>query len=319
MNVFTTAILLRMIPSTLHPVAVWFLPSSYGLHRNLRAAKFLVGSLVEERRSLETSNSTRYQKPADLLQWMMDAAIGEEAKPDMLAHRQLLLTVASVHTTTVTITQAVYDLCANPELFPSLREEIEQQLGGENNFNKAALGNMRKLDSFMKESQRMNPITIRQFPSSISFRMLSDRKYVVVTFDRLVKESITLSDGLELPRDTHFSVASAPILMDPAVIPNPEKFDPLRSYRKRLNAEEANRYQFASTAKNDLHFGHGKYACPGRFFAANEIKMVLSYLILHYDLEYLKGQGRPINRTAHEAIYPDLNTRLKVKRRSPVI
>ena len=137
-----------------------------------------------------------------------------------------------------------------------------------------------------------------------------------VSFSRIVKEPITLSDGVHLPRNTLFSVASAAILKDPTMVPNPEVFDPLRSYRKRLgDAQEANRHQFSTTTKNDLVFGHGKYACPGRFFAAHEIKMILSRLLLRYDFSYPPNKGRPVNYTAYEAVYPDLSARLVIKRR----
>ncbi|PWY78991.1 cytochrome P450 [Aspergillus eucalypticola CBS 122712] len=39
----------------------------------------------------------------------------------------------------------------------------------------------------------------------------------------------------------------------------------------------------------NLAFGHGKHACPGRFFAANEVKIVLIFLLLRYDWTLLEG------------------------------
>jgi cytochrome P450 len=136
-----------------------------------------------------------------------------------------------------------------------------------------------------------------------------------VAFNRIVKEPFTLSDGVQLPKGTHVAVASAPILMDPAVVPDPEKFDPFRSYRKRLEPGEGNRHLFAMTDKDHLHFGHGKYSCPGRFFAINEIKMIMCRLLLEYDFAYPENQGRPVNMTADENIYPDPAAKLLIKRR----
>lgn len=40
----------------------------------------------------------------------------------------------------------------------------------------------------------------------------------------------------------------------------------------------------------NLNFGYGRHACPGRFFATNEIKMVLARLILEYDIKMPDGQ-----------------------------
>jgi cytochrome P450 len=37
-----------------------------------------------------------------------------------------------------------------------------------------------------------------------------------------------------------------------------------------------------------LGFGCGKHACPGRFFAVHEMKLVVAHLLLNYEVEYLK-------------------------------
>lgn len=37
-----------------------------------------------------------------------------------------------------------------------------------------------------------------------------------------------------------------------------------------------------------LGFGFGKHACPGRFFALNEIKLFVAYLVRHYGIEHVK-------------------------------
>lgn len=110
-------------------------------------------------------------------------------------------------------------------------------------------------------------------------------------------------------------MASALILMDPEVTPDPQRFDPLRSYRQRLAPDQANLHQFVTTDKNHLEFGHGRYACSGRFFAAHEIKMILAHIILHYDLAYPTGKGRPINLIVDGSVYPDPSARLLIKKK----
>ncbi len=175
-NVFLTALLLRMVLPRLRPIVQWLLPSWHRLHGNLRLGKRLISSLVDERRKLETKNDTSYEKPNDVLQWMINAAEGEEGKPNKLAHRQLLLTIASIHTTTMAATHAMYDLCANPEFFMLLREEIKQQLDSDGNFNVTALNDMRKLDSLMKESQRLNPLNLSMPPLPPSPPIISTKK-----------------------------------------------------------------------------------------------------------------------------------------------
>ena len=45
-------------------------------------------------------------------------------------------------------------------------------------------------------------------------------------------------------------------------------------------------------------FGYGRHACPGRFFATNEIKMIVAKMILDYDIKM------PGNVEGIEARYP---------------
>ena len=163
-NVFLTALLLRMVPPLLRPIIQWLLPCSYRLHGNLRLGKRLISSLVVERRKREAIYNPSYENPNDVLQWMMDTGVGEEGEPNKMAHRQLLLSIGSIHTTTMAATHAMYDLCAAPEFFTPLRDEIKEQMDSEGNFTKPVLNEMRKLDSLMKESQRLNPPTLNMYP-----------------------------------------------------------------------------------------------------------------------------------------------------------
>lgn len=154
-NLFITSITLRMVPSFMHSVVAPLLPSYWRIRANLRAAKRLIGPVVRARWAAEPPPG--YEKPADLLQSMMDIALPHEAHPDKLAHRQLLLSLASIHTTTMAVAHAIYDACANPQYFEPLRDEMVEVIGQNGGVQKAMLTELKKLDSFVKESQRMNP------------------------------------------------------------------------------------------------------------------------------------------------------------------
>ena len=52
-------------------------------------------------------------------------------------------------------------------------------------------------------------------------------------------------------------------------------------------------------------FGHGKRACPGRFFASLESKIVLANIINNYDLKLPGGECRPKNLMFADANFPD--------------
>jgi cytochrome P450 len=46
---------------------------------------------------------------------------------------------------------------------------------------------------------------------------------------------------------------------------------------------------------NFLPFGAGRHACPGRFFAANELKLLIAHLVDNYDIEKLEERPKGIN------------------------
>ena len=57
------------------------------------------------------------------------------------------------------LTHALLDLAANPEYLKPLREEVDgvTKRGG---WSKSALDQLHKIDSFVKESQRLHPLAI---------------------------------------------------------------------------------------------------------------------------------------------------------------
>ncbi|KAF2128092.1 putative cytochrome P450, partial [Dothidotthia symphoricarpi CBS 119687] len=293
-----TIMVIRCFPPWFRPVVALFLPSSWRLHTHLRHAKQALLPVIARRREEEGKGG--YVKPNDFLQWMMDAATGHERQPEKLAHRQLILILASVHTTTMAGAHAIYDMCANPEYFEPLRTEVETVLEEDDGgWGKPTLTKMRKMDSFLRESQRLSPASL-------------------LGFHRIVQNPITLSDGTRLPTGTHICLASEATSKDARLIPHADKFDGFRYYKMGQNSEEAHKHQFATTDKNHLHFGHGKYACPGRFLAANELKIVLASLITRYDMKYPEGQARPANLNADEFLYSDPATKVLLRRTGEV-
>jgi len=97
------------------------------------------------------------------------------------------------------------------------------------------------------------------------------------------------------------------VAIDPDIYSNPETFDGMRFFEKRMSAKvEANRHQFATTGPESLAFGQGKTACPGRFFAASNIKVVFANILLNYDVSFPKGQTeRPKNLVKGGLVRPD--------------
>lgn len=82
----------------------------------------------------------------------------------------------------------------------------------------------------------------------------------------------------------------------------------------RENNIEGHKHQFVSLDGFNMNFGAGRYACPGRFFASMELKLLLAKLLLQFDFEFPPGQGRP-RLVMDELVAPVPWAKVMVKRR----
>ncbi|KFA68979.1 hypothetical protein S40285_08381 [Stachybotrys chlorohalonatus IBT 40285] len=294
-----TTMTLRMIPSWMHFFIGPLLPSYWQIRKHLKTAERLLSPVIRERQA----QSKEERGTPDLLQHMMDLASPDEQDANFLARRQLLVSFGALHTTAMAATHTLYDLAAYQEYFEPLRAEIAEAIEGKDQLDNQTILKLPKMDSFMKESQRANP------PSLLSFH-------------RYVRTPVKLNDGTVFPAGTHFAMAADAVLHDKSMLPgggDPDVFDGFRYSRLREDPDNQNRYLFAQTDNNHLHFGHGRCACPGRFFSSVEIKVLFIYLLTRYDWKYPEGKGRPENFSAEESRYPDPSARVLIKRRKDAI
>ena len=114
---------------------------------------------------------------SDMLMWLMSEAEGVERSLEAWARRLLMLNFASIHSTsmvsseravflaivssnadyisTQTFTQTLYRLLAHPEYIEPLRQEVEAVVA-EEGWTKAGMDKMHKIDSFVRETQRID-------------------------------------------------------------------------------------------------------------------------------------------------------------------
>ncbi|KAF7192029.1 Ent-kaurene oxidase [Pseudocercospora fuligena] len=291
-SVFLTGFMLRFVPQIFRPLIVWTIPQYRTLRKSIRDARRVIAALIQER---ATANKEDFN---DVLQWMLDMGSGNELDVDNLAQRILILSLSGIHTTALTIAQALYDICASPGQLETLREEIAMVLGPMESWDRASLAKLDKMDSLIKESQRRNPVFL-------------------LTFQRILPCDVALSNGLNLPAGTRIAVPQHAIANDAALIPGgePDSYKPWRYAQLRAESENENKYHFAMVDSSHMAFGFGKYACPGRFFVSNEIKIILAQMLLEYDLDLTAGSSRPKNFTIDADMYPDRKARLRIRRR----
>jgi cytochrome P450 len=265
---------------------------------------------VNERRQRQARGE---ELDEDIITWMMELANDDEYPAENIAHRYIYTIIGTMHTVTAAVVDTIYDLCDKQDYIKPLREEVLQAMKEEGGWTKGTGNKMLMMDSFMKEVQRVNPPSARKSKVSQS---LGQADKSTVGFKRIVKDpnGITLSDGLFLPQGTRICTPSTSHLQN--TIAEPDSFDGFRYYRKRDEIGYATRDQYAATDKEHIHFGHGRYACPGRFVAFNEIKMFVGKMLLKYDFKFPEGQGRPANKTILELGFQDPKARILIRERT---
>ncbi|KAL8957148.1 MAG: hypothetical protein Q9183_006135 [Haloplaca sp. 2 TL-2023] len=145
---------MKQWPHFLRPIVARFVPEIAKIKDHYKLAHDLLIPMLKERKKTG-------EKPMDLLQWMVETAKGEETDEQFIADIQLKVSFAAIHTSAAAPTQLIYDMCAMPEIVAPLREELKAALevsGGK--LTKQALLQMPKMDSFLKESQRFNPLLL---------------------------------------------------------------------------------------------------------------------------------------------------------------
>ncbi|KAJ4288118.1 hypothetical protein N0V90_012135 [Kalmusia sp. IMI 367209] len=268
---FATISAMKRWPVWLRPLAQYFVPEKLELE-NARAE---ATKILMETHAREIRPSSTEEKEDFLITWIGKKNTAWTKDFVAQADLQLELSVAAIHTTTMALTHILYDLASHPDYIEMLREEVNAALsktGGV--YNRDCIAAMVKTDSFMKESQRLHPPAL-------------------TTFKRRVMRDITLSDGTYLPQGISIEVDSSARYHDPAHFENPESFDGLRFSRLREQTKQKGAHQYVASNEDYVFWGQGKHACPGRFFAANEIKTLLAMFILDYDIKLPPGTQRP--------------------------
>jgi len=236
----------------------------------------------------------------------LEIAKGEERTTPKLTLRILSANMAAIHTSSMTFTQALFDLTMHPEYLLPLREEAERVVS-EEGWTKAALNNMVKIDSFLRESQRLN-----------NFGPLGMVRKVVAL------DGFRFSNGTVLPCGAYLSVALRPTHYDTANYENAATFDGFRFARERAEhmahrdpsaSEDIFKRHMISTAADHLSFGTGKHACPGRFFAATELKAMMAHLVINYDVKAEVEGVRPPDTVFGTRISPNATGKVYFRKR----
>lgn len=167
-NSFEAAEQLRMWPSWLKYLVVWFLPTCRKLRVQVKEARQIIDATLKQRQELKAQHKALGKEMPrfdDAIEWIDQAAAAKGISYDATA-LQLALSLAAIHTTTDLLCQTLTRIAQNPDILGPLRDEIMSSLR-ENGWQKSSLYNMKLLDSVIKESQRLKPTEIGRYSQRI--------------------------------------------------------------------------------------------------------------------------------------------------------
>ncbi|CAK5271097.1 unnamed protein product [Mycena citricolor] len=289
-------------PDFLKPLVAPFIVTR---QKRLREMMGFLGGIIQERIAKEDTLGPNYEgRPNDLISWLLELAGPEGRHPEPIIARIMSVNMAAIHTSSMALTHAIFDLTTYPEYLEPMREEAESVVRAEG-WTKSALSSMHKIDSFIRETQRMRgngPVTMA-------------RKVIH-------PDGFMFSDGVKVPRGSFIYVSARPVHYDPNLHKDPEVFNGFRY--SQLREEKADHHtveegifnsHMVTTSMEHLVFGHGKHACPGRFFAATELKAMLAHILINYDIKAEVPGVRPPNLERGMMSVPNATAGIFIRKR----
>ncbi|KAM0256202.1 hypothetical protein ACHAPA_012249 [Fusarium lateritium] len=259
-----------------------------------------------------------WEAPEDFMTWMIRVAKSEkrlnELTPLAISKRTLPVEFAAIHTTILTGHSLILNLFASDPskgFIDGIRDEATQILEEEGgHWTKHGLQRMLRTDSAIRESMRLSEVG-----ASLTKRMV------------VAKEGITNpAEGWHAAYGSLLMLSATPVHHDEDLYQNAHEYDAFRysrirqSYDLKPNEEKSEdetvkmmNLSMVSTSDKHLAFGHGRHACPGRFFVAHELKIILAYMTQRYHIKPLEARPKP--QWIGQTIIPPLKTMMEVKRR----
>lgn len=259
------AIFPMLMKRVLLPWPVWHwlkLPADRRLERDLAAVHAYVKEVIERARTRRRDEPRATgEPPRHVLEAMLDAcdAPGSEFTEAMVRANVLTLLLAGEDTTAHSLAWTLPFLAADPRSQMQLHERAVAVLGD------AAVArsveSLRSLDEFealVTEATRLRPVVPFMIVDAIGNEQLGD---------------------LAVPAGTRLIFLMRSQATNPAHFADPQAFRPERWTDSTTPGDGAH------DPRAHNQFGAGPRVCPGRHLAAVEMRLVLSMLLRHFEIE----------------------------------
>ena len=317
MDVITSASLyLKLTPRFLKPLVgpLVTIPNTRHWRNTTKYTLPIINERLANFKKKQEDPSFQWNEPNDYISWHINLATAEgrhdELTPDMISRRLMPVNFAAIHTTALTITNTILDLVSSPsspQWLDSIREEAEKALAEEGGkWTKASLARCHLSDSAIRESMRVSNFMTRNVVRKVMPEAGIENKV----------------EGWRAPKGALISIDMHSVHHDPSIYSDPNTYDPFRFSRPKEEEEEEAGDVSKKEIKNTglittsdifLSFSHGRHACPGRFFVSMEMKLLLAYMVMNYEIQPL--ESRPPNSWIGSSSVPPMKARVKVRRK----
>jgi hypothetical protein len=299
-NRYKSADDVRAWPPYLAAVIAPLIPSVRRLRHSRAYVKKQLTPMYEElkvRESLGTNDKAKYRKGIFGYEWLWGGAPNDVTLEDF-SDTMMRTLIASIHTTAKTISIALIDMLSQPQYLEELRDEAMHAIMPDGMIN---IDSLFKMDCFLKESQRLTPVFLCKLAVACLAYLKQANNKAIVTMNRIVtQEYIFKVSGVRLPIGSMTTAATAAIATDTDTFgADSNSFDGHRFTRLREDkGPGASAFKMGMATEDSLGFGLGSQACPGRFFAVNQMKLMLAKILTRWDLQLEKNGidyvgGRP--------------------------
>jgi sterol 14alpha-demethylase len=250
-------------------------PKMVRCHRARDELRRVIGDVIRERRAHPL-------EPADFLQVLSEAryADGEPVPEHRIVNLVLMMIWVGYETTNAHLGWSLIDLLQNPHELDKVLDEQRTVLDPSEPLTVKKLHRLPVLDRAVHETERLHPVT--------------------VVIARKAVETIEYA-GYRIPKGAVVMVPPALTHRLPDVFPDPDRFHPDRY----IDDPKAQRLL--------VGFGGGLHRCLGAQFAYQEIKLTVTRLLQHFDLELL--DRHPVPAAGQTTKWPQSPCRVRYRRK----
>lgn len=265
----------------------------------MRRALRTIGPQIEQRIAAAETGNLKDVPQDNVLTWHIEEALRKkeprEGLADVIACRVFATMFAALDSTTLTMTHALFNICATDpaiQVWRCLEEEGREAFSTK--VDQTTVNSLEHADSAIKETLRLHTAI-----KALSVQVMQPAGLGLKGFN------------IHLPQGSRVSVSVWGIHHDEDIYPAAYTYD---AFRFVQNKKVGNKESLVSPSENYLSFGLGKHSCPGRNFAAIATKLFLTYLAVHYDVEAV--HERPIFISLGHLPIPPVRGKLRIRRKT---